>query len=296
MKKQNWSLIFLGLLFLFGCKTPTVEKTSAFTDRISFLPIVQYQTDNAFVPNEIECIAVGTIEDRTEQAGFEDLKKTEIVRRVVHGILGTKNYKDVELSRVDYILQTSEENLLARLNCDAILKGKILKFENSSVVAYSVTTVEIELTLIDKNGTTLWSGRHAANSHEGALPLSPISLISGIFVATTNRQDEVALQMVDTAVRRVLGTLPDRDEFVFIGDLIPQELQSSTSKEATLVSQKLLNEGAYENALISAQMEIQKNLKNVAPLLVASEASLYLGNYEKAENFAIDALLLEENN
>ena len=54
--------------------------------------------------------------------------------------------------------------------------------------------------------------KHSANSHEGAVPLSPLSLVTGIFTATTNKEDEVALQMIDAAVRRIISTLPDRDE------------------------------------------------------------------------------------
>ena len=145
---------------------------------------------------------------------FPNLNKEKIIRQAVYGVLSAKNYLDIELPIVDNVLKNnkniSNKDLLEKLDCDAILIGKINKFHNDFYITYSITTVELEFALIDKNEKLLWKSKNSANSHEGAFPLSPVSLVTGVFTATTNVQDEVALQMIDTAVRRGLKTLPNR--------------------------------------------------------------------------------------
>ena len=151
----------------------------------------------------------------------------------------------------------------------------MLAFKNDYFVTYSVTTVELELTLVNRSGSVLWNARHAASSHEGAMPLSPLFL-SGIFTATTNQQDEVGFQMVDAAARRLLKTLPDRPEQNSaedaIGNIIDttvldqkgagEALASVEEKESAM---QLLAQGAYEQALLAAQADIEADGLMVRP-------------------------------
>ena len=297
MKKQCLILLLsLTSLYLSGCKTPKVEETEEFSDSNTILPLVQYQQSELFEPNKVECIAVGEITDETENSDFKTLEKQKLVRRAVYGVLSAKNYRDIELSRVDFLSEDTDEKLLQKLDCDALLTGKIISFENSFLVAYSITTVEIELSLVDVSGALLWKGRHSANSHEGALPLSPISLISGIFVATTNQADEVGLQMIDSAVRRIVQTLPDRDELPITTAFVPEPIIDTYTSETTPNSEMELGQGNYEEALLAAQNELKLDSDNINSLLIASRASLLLGHFEDAERFAMDAVVIDDQN
>ena len=126
-----------------------------------------------------------------------------------------------------------------------MLSAEILSFENKYYVAYSITSVELKTELTDKEGDILWSARHRASSHEGAIPLSPFSIISGTFIAATNRQDEVAFQMIDAASRRILKTLPDRKEIDVVNEIISEfprvdglKVSSASNEAATQTSRR----------------------------------------------------------
>ena len=179
-------LAVMLFLALSGCKTPAVEQVNEFDVTLPFSSKIQFKTANDFQPNLIECIAVGHFEDNSSEDDYSHLEKSKLVRAAVYGVLSAKNYKDIELNRVSYALSNAKDNPLKALNCDAMLSGSIVTFKNSSLLAYSVTTVEIILKLENSQGQQVWQARHAANSHEGSLPLSPLSLLTGIFGATTN--------------------------------------------------------------------------------------------------------------
>ena len=140
---------------LVGCKTHIEKKVTSFEAGNTVFPETQYIISDSFNPNGLRCIAVGAILDLTKKSQFQRLNKSQLVRRAVYGVLSTKNYIDVELSRVDHILSDPVGNTLDKLKCDAILTGQINEFKNSSLITYSVTTVELNLKLTDKYGKIL---------------------------------------------------------------------------------------------------------------------------------------------
>lgn len=300
-RKQKYSsLYFLSILMLAclsGCKTPSVANVSEFRDSSTLMSEVQFNKSKHFKPNDIKCIAIGKIEDFSESSEFKNLNKSSLVRSALYGALSPKNYIDIELARVDHISQKYPAELLRYIKCDAILSGKILKFKNSSLVAYSVTSVELEVMLTDENDNILWQGKHSANSHEGSVPLSPVSLVTGIFTATTNKEDEVALQMIDAAVRRIINTLPDRDELDISLSSFADEPESRTAIKTNveiLLSTDLLSKGDYEGALQKSKEEIAVRPKSKISLLNASRASLMLANNSAAIDFALAAAAIDE--
>ena len=167
-----------------------------------------------------------------------------------------------------------------------MLSAEILGFENKYYVAYSITSVELKTELTDKDGDILWSARHRASSHEGAIPLSPFSIISGTFIAATNRQDEVAFQMIDAASRRILKTLPDRKEIDLANEIISElprvdglkvSSESNEAANSNLSAETLLAKGAYEEALLEAKANIATNSDDAHAYYVAARASLMSG-------------------
>ena len=274
-----------------------MKNVSEFKDSPILSSEVQFNRSESFKPNDIKCIAIGEFEDLSNNSDYKNLEKASLVRSAFYGALSPKNYIDVELARVDHISQKYPLELLSQIKCDAILSGKILKFKNSSMVTYSVTSVELEAQLIDREDNVLWRGRHSANSHEGAVPLSPVSLVTGIFTATTNKEDEVALQMIDAAVRRIISTLPDRDEMdISLASFTnePPFQDNTGAKLEILLSSDLLSNGNYEKALQKSKEEIIANPKSRVSLLNASRASLMLGNNLAAVDYALEAAAIDE--
>ena len=300
MNSFKYIALICSVSVLTGCKTPVEKQVAHIHTSNGFQPEIQFVLEKSFKPNEIRCIAVGTIVDLSNATQFKSLNKSQLVRRAVYGVLSTKNYIDIELSRVDHILSNPAEDMLGKLKCDAKLTGQIIKFQNTSLISYSVTTVELNLELTDKKGKTLWQGQHAANSRDGTLPLSPLSLVSGVLVASLNREDEVALQMVDSAARRILNTLPDRSELdivaAFAADFDSDKPENLKVPSQAQSSAQLLAQGKYEEALITAEQEAEKAPHDEKPLIIASRASLLLGNYDSANDYAMKAVVKNESN
>ena len=232
-----------------------------------------------------------------EKLEFADLDKSKIVRNAVYGFLSAKNYRDIELARVDYIFlkfpKISKSLILDKLNCDAFLGGEILEFKNDYFVTYSVTTVKLHLKLFNKNGNILWESQNAASSHEGSIPLTPISLITGVFTATSNLQDEVAIQMVDTAVRRTMSTLPDRSKFNINDEIIVRDkimISQSNISENQISVLSLLTKGAYEEALKVSKIQMKNDPNIPDNYFFAGQAELFLKNYDQSIDYFLTGI------
>ena len=204
----------LCALFLAGCQTPAKKKVVEIRTEEQLLSEVQYTIDGEKFGPEIKCIAVGKIELADDSEDFSELNKVELVRRTLVGNLFQQNYTQVPLMTVDGFLKSGAgaKELLSQTACDAVMSGQIYRFTNKSYVAASSTEVGLDLAITNSEGEVIWSGRHLATSRDGSLPFSPLSLLSGVFLAQANASDEVALQMVGTAVRRLVDTLPPQNE------------------------------------------------------------------------------------
>ena len=298
----------IACLAVAACKTPSYVEEDLSAKPSANLPFsseVSYSVADNYKNEAIGCIAVSKFTIEHEDDGYADIDQAAVTRKSVYGVLSTKNYRDIELARVDFkadeLGDYTAESLLKSLDCDALLHGEVLAFKNDYFVTYSVTTVELELTLVNRSGSVLWNARHAASSHEGAMPLSPLSILSGIFTATTNQQDEVGFQMVDAAARRLLKTLPDRPEQNSaedaIGNIIDttvldqkgagEALASVEEKESAM---QLLAQGAYEQALLAAQADIEASGSDGKAYFVAARASLLLSDTAAAIDYSLSAL------
>jgi tetratricopeptide (TPR) repeat protein len=297
------SLALLTLIFLSACKTPAYTKVAELGKADAIKPEVQYFIADKFDAQNLNCVAVGKVRKNHKSDDFVGLDQRLLVRRSLFGVLSAKNYEDIELSRVDYVLSksggTTTAEILKKLDCDAMLSAEILGFENKYYVAYSITSVELKTELTDKDGDILWSARHRASSHEGAIPLSPFSMISGTFIAATNRQDEVAFQMIDAASRRILKTLPDRKEIDLANEIISElpkvdglkvSSESNEAANSNLSAETLLAKGAYEDALLEANANIATNSDDAHAYYVAARASLMSGKYDDAIDLSLNAI------
>ena len=288
----------LCALFLAGCQTPAKKKVVEISTEEQLLSEVQYTiVEEKFGP-DIKCIAVGKIELTDDNEDFGELNKVDLVRRTLVGNLYQQNYTQVPLVTVDGLMKgaTDAKKLLSQTACDAVVSGQIFRFNNKSYVAASSTEVGLDLAITNGEGEVIWSGRHLASSRDGSLPFSPLSLLLGVFLAQANASDEVALQMVDAAVRRLVNTLPTQDDAPIALAKNEQALQELFNPAKTIKNQEtpnaseLLRLGQYEAAIQAAKIELQLGKNEYQNLLIIGDAHRHLNSFNDAVESYLSAI------
>ncbi len=304
-KQNGYNLIKTILLcfLLSSCQTPKYSKVNDFSQSKKILPEVQYSLSENFNPNNINCIAIGKIRDNSKASEYKSLDKITLIRHAIYGHLSPKNYQDIELHKVAFVMKFSNKNelILKNLDCDALVEGTITEFKNDFYLAYSSTNVGLTLFLKDKKNQILWKASHTATSKAGSVPFSPIGLATGLFTASSNTDDEVAFQMIDTVVRRVLKTLPERTNVQNNNQLkyavIPETKKIDSLSKQEIKQQKtpsiLFASGQYGQAIESINTKLESNQSNHKLIFLKGRAQLMLNQYEKAASSFLDALAMK---
>ena len=300
--KCYFNLLILGLL-LSACQTPKYSKVTNFTNSNNLVPQVQYTVAENFDPNNINCIVVGQVEDASDKNEYKSLDKVSLIRQAIYAHLSPKNYQDIELHKISSIINDKKNNkvILQNLECDTILEGTITTFQNDFLIAYSSTNVGLNLFLKDKDNKVLWKGSHTATSRAGSIPFSPIGLATGLFSASTNTEEEIAFQMIDTVVRRLLKTLPDKSNVKNIDQLkfakIPND---SETNDLINYAQKNENSpdyyfsmGEYGKAINLININIKSDPNNHKLLFLKGRSQLMLNEFENAVSTFLDVLALK---
>ena len=299
----NFIKTIMLCFLLSSCQTPKYSKVKNFTQSKNILPEVQYSLSENFNPNNVNCIAIGKIKDDSDVSEYKSLDKVSLIRHAIYGHLSPKNYQDIELHKVAFVMKSSNTNqlILKNLDCDALLEGTITEFKNDFYVAYSSTNVGLSLFLKDKHNQLLWKASHTATSRAGSIPFSPIGLATGLFSASSNTDEEVAFQMIDTAVRRVLKTLPETTNVENKNQIkyatIPETNSSKISSKKVIKKQKspsvLFASGQYGQAIELINTNLKSNIDNHKLIFLKGRSQLMLNQYEKAASTFLDALAIK---
>ena len=275
---------------LTACQTPTKTKVASVSTQEQVLSEVQYTIAEENFNLEVKCILVGDIDLTDKSEDFSQLEKVLLVRLTLVGNLFQKNYTQVPLSVADNLLKQDidTKNLLRKTNCDAIITGDIYRFSSKSFVAASSTEVGLDLEIRNVEDEVIWRGRHLAASRDGSLPFSPLSLLSGIFLARANASDEVALQMVDSVVRRLVSTLPIQRQaptYFAKTEKAVKELFTPVNKielQAEKTASELLDQGKYRAAIQAAKLDLQSDINTYQNLLIIGDAHRHLNEFHAA--------------
>ena len=293
-------ILNLSVLLLSSCQSPKYLKVDKLVNSNKVLPEVQYYLQENFNPNDINCIAIGKLVDNSNKKEFKSLDKLSLVRQTIYGHLSPKNYEDIELHRVKFILKSDSDinTILKKLDCDAIIEGEILQFQNNFYITYSSTNVGLKLFLKNNNGNILWKGTHVASSRAGNIPLSPIGLATGIFSAGNNTDEEVAFQMLDTVVRRLLKTLPERtnvnnkNQMKYANAPNIKEVKLNQNKLSFKVNRFFKN-GEYKKSIKLINDILKSEPSKHELIFLKARAQLMLNEYERASSTLLDALALK---
>ena len=94
----------------------TIKDFVNFSRSKNILPEVQYSISENFNPNNINCIAIGKIEDNSNPNEYKSLDKVTLIRHAIYGHLSPKNYQDIELHKVAFVMKSSNANQLILKN------------------------------------------------------------------------------------------------------------------------------------------------------------------------------------
>lgn len=211
---------------------------------------VEYRIDTAAARRSPSCVAVlplalaegvdGVIElprvdVRPSGADSEDqpeayqrhlgpTEKQRLVRRMLYGFVSPHSPRDIELERIDRLIghapplgTAARKNLGRRLNCDWLLTGTITRFELEYLGLYSNILIGLDLSLVHAgSGRVFWSGRHLAQSRNGAVPLSPLGVAVGAVMAARNLEPDQLEGVVADVARRLVRTMPLDADNVFL--------------------------------------------------------------------------------
>ena len=289
--KFQFKYLFLIFILLLGssCNNTNYKKVDNLETSSKSINTVNYSINDKFNTSQINCILIGKFIDRTDISKFKDLNKGDIIRKAIYGLVSVKNYDLIKISEVDKNIDTlSNQNLLKYYNCDAIITGKILKFQNNDFISYSNTTVELILNLTDKRDEILWSSHYSGSNSDGSIPFSPVSLITGIFQVALNDKNETALQVVDMVTRKIIVSLPEKEI------ILKNQFASIEQNKGNLINidqdiKRLFDNEEYEKASLALSKKISLDENNPVNYFLASKSYFFQGNYEQSIHFGLEA-------
>ncbi|MDC3160095.1 hypothetical protein OA861_01100 [Pseudomonadota bacterium] len=288
-------LIFLScLIAVSGCSSSSNGNKS---QKIIEADTIKFRNTASIHQN---CIMVGKFVDSSDPAHFANLSKEKLGRKSIYGQLAPLGYKDIEIAVVDEVLKKHGSlhffNALEELNCDFYVTGEIIKFSNKFLLTYSVTEIVMRLDLFNDKGELVWSELKNGKSDAGAIPFTPISALTGIFFASKNRKEEIAVQLVGSVSRKLVEQL---DQFLDKIDRGPQ-LSSGTAKSTeeahvySVLDLRLAIElNDFDGAKMITNQLLVQDSENSEFLFLAGKAQMQKGEFEVAKEFFLKAIQID---
>tara|TARA_B100000886_G_scaffold339330_1_gene304479 strand:- start:203 stop:1606 length:1404 start_codon:yes stop_codon:yes gene_type:complete len=245
-----------------------------------------------FNNNIPDCIAVLPIQlSKNVELNIQNVDIKKLIRHTVYAHLSPLQYKDIELSKIDYYLSKNSniDKLSSAIQCNNYLTGKVTRFTQRDLKIYSNISIAIELRLFNNDlNEELWSSKQRIDSHGGTIPLSPIGIAFGLADAAKNLEAQQHVRITDEIVRSLISTLPDNNNLEFVINI------ENSSKEMN-------NDKSIQNAIFLSKKEMSlSQSKTTSPEINNTNAYDNLFNNQKIINFEKrvleDDLSLQEYN
>ncbi len=317
------SVFFVGMS-LSACSTPNyVDSSNADTASVPGMSSVVYHLHEDYVASPPDCVAIlpFTLADGAETSESQ-IDQPEAVRRAFYAHIAPQGKRDVELSRIDFVMNnlsdTEREDLSYlgdEFRCDTLVMGEVTEYVSDFYTVYSRVAVGAKIKMVRaSDGNLLWEGAHTAESHGGSVPLSPIGLAMGIYDAANNVNEEQLFRIADDLARRLVSTIPDDQVAVLDEPIVDLKQVTTKIEEPKTQIQAFLS--SIEEQTIAEQKESilsaiddetfreEDNRELFIELIrignedatvhgVYAEALMGWGNYENALNEADRALSLD---
>ena len=194
-------VLIVGLLI--GCKgglgTPSDSLQKAMAGRIPTKDLFVAEDYGKRQPLSVAILPFDNLTKEPEAA--------QLLRHLFYNNFSSLAYKDIELSTIDKKLDHFEPagvfdsaditNIGRDLKADAVIIGRITKFETLYAGLYSSFSVAFEMKMIaTDNNELLWSVKHAETKRSGKVPLTPIG---AIISAASTAMDLSRYNMINTS-------------------------------------------------------------------------------------------------
>ncbi len=222
MSSLRNNYIYLFLLIFISCSGINLDEDENFftysdTPFINVKPtVIIAETFDANIP---DCIAVLPVQlSNNAELNIHNVDIRKLIRHTVYAHLSPLQYRDIELSKIDYYLSKNSnlDKLSTSIQCSNYLMGKVTRFTQRDLKIYSNISIAIELRLFSNDlNEELWSSRQRIDSHGGTIPLSPIGIAFGLADAAKNLEAQQHIRITDEIVRSLISTLPDNNNLEF---------------------------------------------------------------------------------
>ncbi len=317
-------LIFT-LFFLYSCSTNYIEKENInLKDEGLKNPLksnVYFSISKDFNDKKPNCIFILPIKSDIKRKKFILTLDTEsfdkIIRKSIYAHLSAFNYRDIELSRIDYLIDKYNSqnlddfiNLARKINCNGMLEIKINKFNYKYLGIYSSVNVFVTVHLIStKTKDILWEAGLDELKAEGSLPLSPFSIASGLYSATNNLKEESIYSVADNISRKLLKKLPNPNDLQLLASDLELGISDKVNANKVIAKKnftKQISHEEFQNIITNNQFnneqfkKLYADIKNEKGL---SRESTYIysnllfknGYYEEAIKNISEIELLKES-
>lgn len=175
---------------------------------------VRYEVAKAFYADPPGCVTILPVEVSPEFAVAETIEETlarHLAGRVPRVIGPAERRRHERTAGIDLANAGDWRAFAATTRCRFFLKTAMDQFGNDYFVVWSGRMVGLSLELLPASGEeALWRATHVASRGDGGVPLSPFSLVAGVFNAGRFRSDaDILPSIIDDAARRMMVTFPD---------------------------------------------------------------------------------------
>jgi hypothetical protein len=156
---------------------------------------------------------------------FTDLSDTdsaELARLSIYNALSSKNYRDIEIEKVDNVLseiavhsgenpmETSPQILAEKLGADALLYGTIEKVSKFYIILYAHYKVRINVRIYDtRKKTFIFTDTITTHNRNIAPAASPLGLISSFITTWWSLRKSEKIETFERLSRRLAKELPE---------------------------------------------------------------------------------------
>jgi hypothetical protein len=186
----------------------------------------EYENTGYFQKHRPKRIAVLPFQNLAHKAYSIDYESDDpagIVRRGLYNHISSLPFEDVELYRVDRLIQNAgvtdtrqldaliaenPKKLQSILGADAAVTGVVTHFDRIFAGIYSQVAVGCEVSMWDlKTGQLLWRAQHVSRAHAGGFSLSPVGLAMATVASVWNLRGTELLSQTDELFREIVSTM-----------------------------------------------------------------------------------------
>ena len=283
---NNFFSFGLIIIFIYSCSEPVYVQKDNLSSKNPFIEKVIYEINEDLDVNKIDCIAVLPFKKNENLKNiFNDIEllPERVTRISFYSHLAPYSFKDIELNKLDYLFEkfklnndSAKKRISEKYNCNYFIEGQITKFSKQDVKIYSNIIIELEIKLIDfKNKNIIWKASKTQKSRDGDIPLSPLSIINGVYKSYQNTNDEKIFNLIDEISRHIIHTLP-KPSYTLLDEPIINSISTDNTRNDIEYTSSLIKK---ENLLI--ELYDARPLKEINVLNLAEFYYKY-GDYNKS--------------